>query len=78
MGYTYLCREERTVRKKILDHQVSDTGLSALFLVEEGILFKHYLVFVGYSAQKIDHIYLTTRDKKTARHIYDSLAKDLM
>ena len=65
------------MRKKILNHQVGDTGLSALFLVEEGLLFKHYLVFLGFTSNKVDTIFLETRDRETAFEMYESLKKTL-
>lgn len=77
MGYTASCREETIVRKKIIDHKVSDTGLSVLFLVQEGILFKHYLVFMGYTQRHKTRVFITTRQKETAYDMYNQLAKDI-
>ena len=77
MGYTASCREETIVRKKILDHKVSDTGLSVLYFVQEGIFFKHYLVFMGYTEKHKTRVFITTRQKDTAFTMYNLLAKDM-
>lgn len=66
------------MRKKIIREQPSETGLTSLYLVEEGIIFKHYKVFKGYTVREDRHEFTwRTRDKELAEKLYDVYAKDM-